>query len=145
MSDRKPGELVDLATARRTRKRAALKASVAEHAQELGLDLAQPEAKGVCVVAAGVRVAVNETLTTEQCEDLVCAVLNAARRFDGVEAPNLGLGYDPYHSIELDELRELIAEEFGGVAEKGFYFDRVKEVAAELRALRAKVGTVEHA
>lgn len=128
---------IDLAAVRRQRARAALKTEVASHAEDLGLDLSQPELQGVCVVPGGVYVAMQSTLNREQCEDLVCAVLNARDRFESQEGPNLGLGYDPFHSVELDDLRELIASEFGGIADKGFYFDRVKEVAAELRALRS--------
>jgi hypothetical protein len=128
---------VDLATWRRDRVRSDLKASVANQAAEIGMSLAPPELQGVCVVPGGVYVSVQAKHGAEQLEDLVCALLNARDRFQGNEGPNLGLGYDPYHSVELDELRELIATEFGGVADKGFYFDRVKEVAAELRALRA--------
>jgi len=128
---------IDLASYRARRTRTALKQAVAGHAAELGLDLSQPELQGVCVVPGGVYVSIQATHGIEQVEDLVCALLNARDRHQGNEGPNLGLGYDPYHSVELDELRELIATEFGGVAEKGFYFERVKEVAAELRALRA--------
>src|SRR3954465_13009804 len=114
-------EPVDLATFRASRVRAALKQTVADHAAELGLDLTQPEMQGVCVVPSGVYVSMQATLNGEQCEDLVCAVLNARDKHEGVESPNLGLGYDPYDSTELDELRALIAAEFGGIAEKGFY------------------------
>jgi hypothetical protein len=133
-------DVVDLAAARRKRARQALQSEVAGHADALGLDLSQPELQGVCVVPTGVYVSMQSTLNREQCEDLVCALLNAADRVDGTEGPNLGLGYDPFHSVELDDLRELIAAEFGGIADKGFYFDRVKEVAAELRDLRARHG-----
>lgn len=128
---------IDLAAVRRQRARASLKTEVSNQAADLGLDIAQPELQGVCVVPGGVYVSVQAKHGAEQLEDLVCALLNARDRFQGNEGPNIGLGYDPYHSVELDDLRELIATEFGGVADKGFYFDRVKEVAAELRALRA--------
>jgi hypothetical protein len=128
---------IDLAAVRRQRARSALKTEVTARAAELGLDLAQPELQGVCLVPGGVYVSVQAKHGAEQIEDLVCALLNARDRSQGTEGPNLGLGYDPYHSVELDELRELIAKEFGGIADQGYYFDRVKEVATELRALRA--------